>query len=97
MPYMIEVRFANSLHIYKQTITNMSKNIFKITRKELKKVIKESLEKALSASNNSIHLFEMATIGAQKWGKDTYSIQIHGASTADRVSVYDGYEQSAFG
>lgn len=62
----------------------MSKNVFKITRKELKKVIKESLEKALSASNNSIHLFEMATIGAQKWGKDTYSIQIHGASTADR-------------
>ena len=33
---------------------------------------------------NRIHLFEMVTIGAQKWGKDIYSIQIHGASTADR-------------
>jgi hypothetical protein len=26
----------------------------------------------------------MATIGAEKWGKDKYSIQIHGAATADR-------------
>ena len=61
----------------------MSKNIFKITRKELKKVIKESLEKVVHSSPNRVHLFEMATIGAQKWGKDIYSIQIHGASTAD--------------
>ena len=62
----------------------MSKNVFKITIKKLKKIIKYPLEKTLYSAYNRIHLFEITTIGVQKWRKDTYSIQIHGASTADK-------------
>ncbi len=49
-----------------------------------RKISKQRVTKNKLLIKFRIHLFEMATIGVQKCGKDTYSIQIHGASTADK-------------
>jgi len=53
-------------------------------KRELRDIVKETISSALRETFGKTHLFEMATIGAQRWGNQMYSIQIHGASTADR-------------
>ena len=53
-------------------------------KRELRDVVKESISSVLRETFERTHLFEMATIGTQRWENQMYSIQIHGASTADR-------------
>ena len=57
---------------------------------KLDKIIKESIKKVLSEQmeNHCGLLLEMATFGTEKWGKNTYKIAVHGASTKDRPTPH---------
>ena len=51
----------------------------------VKRVIFEELS---SKGSHKVPLLEMATFGVEKWGKDTYKIAVHGASTKDRPTPH---------
>lgn len=58
-----------------------------LTESQANAIIEEEKQR-LEEEEQRMHLFEMATIGAQRWGNKQYSIQIHGASTSDRATPH---------
>ena len=60
---------------------------------DVAKTVKSHLEKSITSIDPyydiSEHLVvEMATFGQEKWGKNTYKMAIHGASTKDRETPH---------
>ena len=68
----------------------------KISRNELAQMIEE----AIILSLDKQPLMEMATCGVEKWGKNTYKIAVHGASTKDRptphIHIYLNNDQNPY-
>lgn len=55
----------------------------------IKRIVSEVLREELSyRGGHEEPLLEMATFGVRKWGRDTYKIAVHGASTKDRPTPH---------
>ena len=70
---------------------------YKIGKQKLVRMIQESVARALGTQQP---LIEMATCGVENWGKYTYKIAVHGASTNDRptphIHIYLNTDQNPY-